>query len=438
MKHGLFCLMAILTFSTAKAQDARTIQTGNFLAVWNTGVDTEAITTLEWLGSTNWTNTSFLNTCGNASNDVEFFGNSEAPPDPESGGLVLVGGGTITPPGTVAWSAQLLPAGIEQVTINSNSSNCPAWSAGINVQTVYRFVNPLSTNTNRFAVERVFDFSNAAFPYDFRPYIPRLVLNGGFSEVLYPTPSRTLATASVFNCGEGCTGPQGAPGAAPLSPPWDSTQGWFAMHNPGSLEGVIVSRVPSTDPQGMPIVAQLWIDSDAGSYTNDSSFLLMNPPANFSGGLVTEAETLCFYDSTIWTPSPVPPIGCRNGPLNPVSPSAWTITFAAQPVGMESGVQAVTLKNAGTEALAIAKIGANGDFAQTNDCPSKLDVGAACTIMVIFSPTETGIRSGSVIVQDLTNNDPQILSLAGLGLAAQAASSNEDGDRTAGKLNRHR
>jgi hypothetical protein len=203
-----------------------------------------------------------------------------------------------------------------------------------------------------------------------------------------------------------------------LSPAWDATQGWFAVHNPGSLEGVVVSRVPSTDPQGNAIAAQLWIDTDAGSYSNASSFLLMNPVTGFGGGLVTEVETLCFYNTTIWTPSLVPPIGCRNGPLNPVRLSPWTLTFAAQAVGAASPAQTATLTNAGTNPLIIDKIEADGDFAQTNTCPHELKVGAACAITVTFTPTAAGIRSGSVSILDVVQDNPQILSLAGLGLAA--------------------
>ena len=71
----------------------RTVTTSSFSITWNTGVDTEAITTLDWMGGSNLTNSNDLNTCGDSNNDVEYFGNSEAPPDPQSGGLVLVGGG---------------------------------------------------------------------------------------------------------------------------------------------------------------------------------------------------------------------------------------------------------------------------------------------------------------------------------------------------------
>lgn len=398
---------------------ARTITTNNFLVAWNTGVDTEAITTLEWKGGSNLTGTLGLDSCGGVglSGNVVYFGNSLAPPDPQSGGLVLVGGGTVTPPGATPWFGQILPSGTAQVTINSNSTNCPPSSSGINVQTTYRFFNPQNSNTNWFQVQRVYDFTSAAFAHDFRPYLARLNLSSGYTEVLYPTPTGALAVMNVSNCPFGCTGPVSAPGASALSPIWDARQGWFAMHNPATLEGVVVSRVRSTIPRGGEIAAQLWVDNDAGPPdSNASSVLLLSPPAGFSGGLVTEVETLCFYDAGIWTPSLIPPLGCR---IDHIVLAPWTLTFAGQTVGGSSAPQTATVTNAGPGPVKIASITAGGDFTQTNDCPGTLAARSACTITVTFTPQASGIRSGSVTLLDLLRSSPQVLSLAGLGLAAQ-------------------
>jgi hypothetical protein len=284
------------------------------------------------------------------------------------------------------------------------------------VQTTYRLFNPGNSGANWFGVQRVFDFSATVFSHDFRPYIARLSLSAGYTEVLYPTPTGKLATMDVSACPGGCTGPEPAPGAAPLNPPWDSNQGWFAVHNPGTLQGVVVSRVPSTDRQGDAIAAQLWIDNDAGSDTNASSFLLVNPAAGFNGGLVTEAELLCFYDSTIWTPSVIPPPACRNIPMT-LSP--WNLTFVGQSIGSTSAPQTATLKNIGAKSVSIIDIVSSGDFAQTNNCPASLAVGATCNLTVTFNPSAAGIRSGSVSIVDLLRSSPQTLTLAGLGLSAQ-------------------
>lgn len=76
----------------------RTVTTSNFTVTWNTGADTEAITSLSWKGGANLTGSYGINACGfGGDGDVEYFGNSQAPPDPQAGGKVLVGGGTVTP-----------------------------------------------------------------------------------------------------------------------------------------------------------------------------------------------------------------------------------------------------------------------------------------------------------------------------------------------------
>jgi hypothetical protein len=142
----------------------------------------------------------------------------------------------------------------------------------------------------------------------------------------------------------------------------------------------------------------------------------MNPTAGFTGGLVTEVETLCFYNSTIWTPSLIPPPGCINAPMT-LFPGS--LTFASQTVGATSAPKAAILKNVGTVAVTIGGIVASGDFGQSNNCPASIAAGAYCTIDVVFKPSAAGIRSGSVSIVDAVRNSPQTLGLAGMGLAAQ-------------------
>ncbi|MEI8334232.1 MAG: hypothetical protein WCH74_10325 [Chloroflexota bacterium] len=53
----------------------------------------------------------------------------------------------------------------------------------------------------------------------------------------------------------------------------------------------------------------LWIDADGYSQTTASSVAFLQPKEGFRGS-VMERETLCFYDSTTWTPSLATPAGC--------------------------------------------------------------------------------------------------------------------------------
>src|SRR5881397_3664267 len=109
----------------------RSVLTPRFFVDWsgsssNAG-DPEEIDVLGWKQGPNLTGT-FAGPC--AGGDVEYFGNSWAPPDPQSGGLVLVGAGS-----SGTWRR-----GGRRVVIRSNATGCPA-SAGVPVKTRYRFAD---------------------------------------------------------------------------------------------------------------------------------------------------------------------------------------------------------------------------------------------------------------------------------------------------------
>lgn len=68
--------------------------------------------------------------------------------------------------------------------------------------------------------------------------------------------------------------------------------------------------------------------------------------------------------------------------------------------------------------MRIVEIGAEGDFAQSNNYPKEMAARTSCIISVTFTPGAAGIRNGSVTINDLLKGSPQVLSLAGLGQAA--------------------
>lgn len=96
-----------------------------------------------------------------------------------------------------------------------------------------------------------------------------------------------------------------------------------------------------------------------------------------------------------------------------------TLAFGTLLVGATSQSQSVTLSNPGNTALNLASIvaaagaGANGSFAQTNNCGSSLAPAASCTINVTFSPTAVGNSPGTLTLTDNAQNTPQTLSLSG-------------------------
>ncbi len=110
--------------------------------------------------------------------------------------------------------------------------------------------------------------------------------------------------------------------------------------------------------------------------------------------------------------------GVTTNPAVTLSP--LNINFDNQNEGATSAAQTVTLTNTGTTSLTINSIavtGANaGDFAQSNTCPGSLATNADCTINVTFTPQDTGLRTGSIVITDSDSSSPQTVSLSGTGV----------------------
>jgi uncharacterized repeat protein (TIGR01451 family) len=99
------------------------------------------------------------------------------------------------------------------------------------------------------------------------------------------------------------------------------------------------------------------------------------------------------------------------------------IAFGSRNPGSASELRTVTLTNAGTEALPIARIaitGSNaGDFTQSNTCGTAVAAGAQCTISVKFQPAAPGNRSAALAVIGGQTGSWSI-GLTGSGVAANS------------------
>jgi hypothetical protein len=97
-----------------------------------------------------------------------------------------------------------------------------------------------------------------------------------------------------------------------------------------------------------------------------------------------------------------------------------SLNFGNQTVGIASTPQNVTLQNTGNINLTITTIqltGTNqGDFAQTNNCPSSLSPNNSCNISVTFTPKAAGTRNAAVSVTDNAPGSPQSVPLSGIGV----------------------
>jgi hypothetical protein len=93
-----------------------------------------------------------------------------------------------------------------------------------------------------------------------------------------------------------------------------------------------------------------------------------------------------------------------------------TATYAATKVGATSAAKVFTLHNYQSVILKNILISTTGDFSvSSTTCGTQLTSSGTCTIDVVFKPTATGTRTGTVSVSDNALNSPQTSNLTGTG-----------------------
>jgi len=100
-----------------------------------------------------------------------------------------------------------------------------------------------------------------------------------------------------------------------------------------------------------------------------------------------------------------------------------TVTFGNQIVSTTTPSRVVSVTNVGPDALNFTNISVSGDFAQVNTCGSALASSATCSVVVTFTPTTTGARTGSLTFLDDAPGATQTIALAGTGVAAPTSGS---------------
>ena len=100
--------------------------------------------------------------------------------------------------------------------------------------------------------------------------------------------------------------------------------------------------------------------------------------------------------------------------------SPTSLKFGAQAVGYATVQKSVTLTNSGTAVLVIAGVAASGDFATNNLCPGSLPPNGSCKINAAFTPTVTGIRTGTLTLTDNAGTGRQTVPLTGTGVGPVA------------------
>ena len=82
----------------------------------------------------------------------------------------------------------------------------------------------------------------------------------------------------------------------------------------------------------------------------------------------------------------------------PLSVSVSAVSFGLQATGANSVPATVTVINTGTAAISFSSIAASAEFSSTNTCTQALAPGASCTVSVVFAPSATGARTGTLTI----------------------------------------
>jgi len=127
----------------------------------------------------------------------------------------------------------------------------------------------------------------------------------------------------------------------------------------------------------------------------------------------TRTGTLSITDNAPGSPQTVPLSGTGSveATLTPA-----TKTFPATKVGASSAAKVFTLSNKQSVPLTGISSSVTGDYSvSATTCSSSLAAKSTCTISVVFTPTKTGTRTGTLTVNDSAVGSPQTSSLTGTG-----------------------
>jgi hypothetical protein len=116
-----------------------------------------------------------------------------------------------------------------------------------------------------------------------------------------------------------------------------------------------------------------------------------------------------------------------------VSALPTAINFGPWGVSSATPAQSVTITNSGGVALNGLTFAVTGDFALTaNSCSSTLAANAACSPQVVFSPTQSGSRTGSLTVESSSLASSFEIALSGNGLSFTFQASGPGSDTVTG------
>ncbi|MFT3819975.1 MAG: choice-of-anchor D domain-containing protein [Rubrivivax sp.] len=102
-----------------------------------------------------------------------------------------------------------------------------------------------------------------------------------------------------------------------------------------------------------------------------------------------------------------------------VSPAS--LTYGSTNVGTTAAAQAVQVSNVGNAALSVSAPSITGDFAISSNNCSTVAAGGSCSIVVTFTPTAAGTRTGVLTIPNNGSSGTKTVALTGTGQVATAS-----------------
>jgi hypothetical protein len=280
-------------------------------------------------------------------------------------------------------------------------------------------VNPIQATTA----------SESAFVSKFAPDGSALIYSSYLGELTTPVGIAVDSVGQVYLGGNLFTNSAPPFGSVPLVSPIQNSSGTF---NTGSGNSDAFASV--INATGSAVVFSTDLGADQVAWQGQMGFGIDGSGNLYLSGGATFGFPIT--DPTDGVYSPVPGC-CVHGFPDPLFPQPFLLkisltpgpsfghpsevdfTPAPSPVG--TSTQAVPVLIANTSAtvdISISNIAIGGDFSQTNDCPGSLVAATKCDLMVAFTPTAGGQRTGSITITDSAPGSPHVIDLIGIGLVA--------------------
>jgi len=138
--------------------------------------------------------------------------------------------------------------------------------------------------------------------------------------------------------------------------------------------------------------------------------------ASASAAIGTSTVTITGTSGSLTSTTTIALTVTGNGPSVTVTPT--TLHWAKIFVGVTTGAKTVTVTNTGSSTLNFGSITTSGDFllkTVAKSCKTTLAPAAICVIKVQFKPTQIGVRTGTLTINDNAPDTPQLVSLSGTG-----------------------